>query len=241
LAKIRWPLVARRFHKWLALVVGVQVLAWSLTGFYMVAIQISYIHGDHLVRKQAERPYDLAELVSPSQIVTAAPAASEIRLLRRLDQTVWRAQTPDGPVFFDSKTGEQLAAPTERQIRTYARDLYSGDGAIVSTRLLTEAVPEMGSRKPPYWQVEFAGWSRPTLYLSAQTGELMAKRHAAWRMFDIAWMLHIMDYKDRSNVNNLLLQVASWSAFSMAISGAWLLIWAFPKRKKKKHQKVVGA
>ena len=207
----------------------------------MVAIQISYIHGDHLVRKQAERPYDLAELVSPSHIVTAAPAASEIRLERRLDQTVWRAQTPDGPGMFDSKTGEELAAPTDREIRAYARDLYTGDGAIVSTRLLTEALPEMGPRKPPYWQVEFAGWSRPTLYLSAQTGELMAKRHAAWRLFDIAWMLHIMDYKDRSNVNNLLLQVASWSAFSMAISGAWLLIWAFPKRKKKKLQKVVGA
>lgn len=207
----------------------------------MVAIQISYIHGDHLVRKQAERPYDLAELVSPSQIVTAAPTASEIRLQRRLDQTVWRAQTPDGPVLFHSKTGEQLGEPTEPEIRTYARAIYTGDGDIVSTQLLTEAPREMGSRKPPFWRVEFEGWSRPTLYLSAQTGELMAKRHAAWRMFDIAWMLHIMDYKDRSNVNNLLLQIASWSAFSMAISGAWLLIWAFPKRKKKKVQKVVGA
>ena len=29
---IRWPLLVRRTHKWLALVVGVQALLWTLTG-----------------------------------------------------------------------------------------------------------------------------------------------------------------------------------------------------------------
>lgn len=241
MAKIRWPLVARRFHKWLALVVGVQVLAWTLTGFYMVAIQISHIHGDHLVRVQADKPYDLAALVSPSQIVAAAPEASEIRLQRRLDHLVWRAETPDGAVLFDGKTGAKLARPTEADIRMLAKALYTGDSDIVGTQLLTSAPREMGARKPPFWRVDFAGWNNPTLYLSAQTGELMAKRHLAWRGFDIAWMLHIMDYKDRSNVNNLLLRTMSWAAFSMALSGAVLLIWSFPRRKKKKVKPVIGA
>ena len=47
---IRWPLLVRRTHKWLALVVGVQALLWTLTGFYMVAVHIDTIHGDNLVR-----------------------------------------------------------------------------------------------------------------------------------------------------------------------------------------------
>lgn len=234
MAKIRWPLVARRTHKWLALVVGVQVLLWSLTGFYMVAVHIDHIHGDHLVRIPAAEPFDLAGLSSPSQIVAAAPGATEIRLQRRLDQPVWRAETPDGPALFDARTGTRLAPPREVEVRALARAIYTGSAEIASVRLLTVAPQEMGGRKPPFWQVEFEGWNRPTLYLSAQTGELISRRHAAWRVFDIAWMLHIMDYDERSDVNNPLLRVATWSAFAMAISGAWLLLWAFPRKKKKK-------
>lgn len=208
----------------------------------MVAIQIGHIHGNHLVHAPADKPYDLAAMVSPSVVLTAAPEASELRLDRRMEQPVWRAQTPDGPVMFDAASGEKLTAPTEEEIRTFAKAIYTGEGEITSVKLLTVGPRETGARKPPFWQVEFEGWNRPTLYLSAQTGELITKRHFAWRMFDIAWMLHIMDYDERSDVNNLLLRTISWMSFGMAVSGAWLLFWAFPRKKKKKAQKkVVGA
>lgn len=236
MAKIRWPLVARRTHKWIALFVGVQVVLWTLTGFYMVVVHIDTIHGDHLVRAPVATPYDLAGLKPPSRIVAAAPGTTEVRLQRRAGQPVWRAETPEGAALFDAKTGARLAPPTERQIRALARSYYTGSDAIVSTRLLTEAPLEMQSRKPPYWQVEFEGWNRPTLYLSPVTGELISRRHNLWRAFDFAWMLHIMDYQDRTNVNNPLLRVATWSALAMALSGAWLLVWSFPKRKKNKKK-----
>lgn len=232
--KIRWPLVIRRTHKWLALVVGVQALLWTLTGLYMVTVHIDTIHGDDLVRSPAVAPFDLAGLAPPSQVVAAAPGVSEIRLQRHFERPVWRAETPEGPRLFDGKSGQLLPDPTEAQIRALAQRIYTGDGKIVSVRLLTTAPQEMQSRKPPYWQVEFEGWNRPTLYLSPKTGELISRRHALWRVFDIAWMLHIMDYDERTDVNNPLLRVATWSAFAMAVSGAWLLIWSFQRRKRKK-------
>ena len=34
--------------------------------------------------------------------------------------------------------------------------------------------------------------------------------------------------------NNPLLRVATWSALAMALAGAWLLLWSFPRRRKKK-------
>src|SRR5690348_13259275 len=77
---IRWPLFVRRTHKWLALVVGVQALLWTLTGFYMVVVHIDTIHGDHLVRAPVTQPFDLAGLAPPSRIVASAPGASEVRL-----------------------------------------------------------------------------------------------------------------------------------------------------------------
>ena len=92
----------------------------------------------------------------------------------------------------------------------------------------------MQSRKPPYWRVEFKGWNQPTLYISPSTGELISRRHNLWRIFDFVWMMHIMDYEGRTNVNNPLLRVATWSAVTMALAGAVLLFWSFPARKKKK-------
>src|SRR3546814_9748490 len=59
------------------------------------------------------------------------------------------------------------------------------------------------------WRVEFADNSESTLYLSPQTGELIAKRHDLWRWFDFLWMFHIMDYEERADVNNTLLRVAA--------------------------------
>ena len=230
---IRWPLLVRRTHKWLALVVGVQALLWTLTGLYMVVVHIDIIHGDHLVRSPVARPFDLDGVVAPSKVVAAAPGVSELRLQRFFDRPVWRAETPEGARLFDARSGASLPALTETQIREQARLIYTGNGKIVSVRLLTKAPQEMQARKPPYWQVEFEGWNRPTLYLSPQTGELISRRHALWRVFDFAWMLHIMDYDERTNVNNPLLRVATWSVFAMALSGAWLLIWSFKRRKRK--------
>ena len=74
---------------------------------------------------------------------------------------------------------------------------------------------------------------RFTFYLSPATGELVSRRHELWRVFDIVWMLHIMDYDERENVNNWLLRGFTWLAVLTALSGAWLLWFAFPRRRKK--------
>lgn len=230
---VRWPLFVRRTHKWLALFVGIQALIWTASGMYMVAVHIDYIHGDHLIRSEPAKPQNLAGFVDPSAVLAAEPAARDIKLVSLLGQPAWRVDSKDGARLFDARLGSAIAPLSQAQIETAARQIYTGDPTIVSTKLLTSAPLEMQSRKPPYWQVEFEGWNRPTLYLSPTTGELISRRHNLWRIFDFAWMLHIMDYSERTNVNNPLLRVATWSAVLMALAGAFLLIWSFPKKKKQ--------
>src|SRR3546814_10660089 len=105
---IRWPLLVRRTHKWLALVVGVQALLWTLTGFYMVVVHIDTIHGDHLVRAPAAEAFELAGLAPPSPIVATAPGVSEIRLQRFFGSPVWRAETPEGAKLFEDRKSTSL-------------------------------------------------------------------------------------------------------------------------------------
>lgn len=234
MSSIRWPLLVRKTHKWLALFVGIQVVLWTVTGFYMVAVHIDYIHGDHLVHAKAPGSFDPGALLPVDKALAAAPGATEITLVAPLGRPAWKARTPEGDVLLDGRTGARLPAFTEGEIRQIAAGIYTGNPTVTSIKLLTDAPQEMASRKPPFWQVEYEGWAKPTLYISPTTGELISRRHALWRVFDFAWMLHIMDYDERSNVNNPLLRIATWSAFAMAISGAWLLFWAFPRKKKKK-------
>ena len=84
----------------------------------------------------------------------------------------------------------------------------------------------------PIWRVEFEGMWKPTLYLSPHTGELLSRRHDLWRGFDFFWMLHIMDYETRDNMNNALLKVATWMMVATSLSGAWLLIFSFRRKRR---------
>jgi uncharacterized iron-regulated membrane protein len=47
---MKLTLLSRNLHKWLTLFVGAQLLVWAVTGFYMVAVDLDFIHGDPLVR-----------------------------------------------------------------------------------------------------------------------------------------------------------------------------------------------
>lgn len=233
--KIRWPLFVRRFHKWLALIIGLQVVFWTATGFYMVVVHIDTIHGDHFIRSAPKPVLDVGTLIAPGVALQRYPGATEIRSSSVLDRTVWEVSGPEGAKLVDAGSGELLPHISRKQAATIARNIYAFDDPVLSVELLTKSPMEMQGRKPPYWQVVFDRWDSPTFYISRETGALISRRHSLWRIFDFAWMMHIMDYDERSDVNNPLLRISTWLAALMALTGAWLLLWAFPKRRKKKR------
>jgi hypothetical protein len=47
--------LSRKIHKWIALVVGIQLFLWALSGFYMVVVNIDIIHGDMLVKNMEQK------------------------------------------------------------------------------------------------------------------------------------------------------------------------------------------
>lgn len=144
--------------------------------------------------------------------------------------------SPKGPwesAFSQRPRLSRWTRRTNRQSGRWHLSYYAGSEPIVSAELITDVPGEIRGRAPPLWRVEFAHWNRPTFYLSPVTGELLSRRHELWRLFDFVWMLHIMDYNERENVNNPLLRAFTWGAVLMALSGIWLLFYAFPRRKKK--------
>ena len=229
---MRLHIAARKTHKWLGLFIGIQVVIWSLSGLYMTAVHIDIIHGDHLVRTLPPIGADAGGLMDPLA-AASAHQGNGVRLAWVRNQPAYVVKGESGEMVVDARSGRPVPPPTESEIRTIAAAAYTGDEPIASAALITDIPGEIRGRKPPLWRVEFDQWNKPTLYFSPLTGELLSRRHELWRVFDFVWMLHIMDYDERESVNTTLLRVFTWGAVLMAMSGAWLLLFAFPRRKKK--------
>lgn len=232
---MRNHIAARKTHKWLGLFIGLQVVIWSLSGLYMTVVHIDTIHGDHLVRETPAAAIAPARLRDPIALA-ASQRASSVRLAWVGGEPLYVTSGLAGERSFSALSGAPHAAPDEEAIRKLAAASYAGSEGIASVRLITAIPGEIRGRKPPLWRVEFDSFNKPTFYLSPITGELVSRRHELWRVFDFVWMLHIMDYDERENVNNWLLRGFTLGAVAMALSGIWLLCHAFPRRKTRKGQ-----
>ena len=230
--RFRPHVLSRRTHKWFALIVGVQAVIWTLSGLYMTAVHIDIIHGDHFVGHEQPRPVAAAQLASPAAVAVTSKAGS-VKLAGHLQRPAYIAKTPTGDLLFDAATGQRLSAPSRDQIQQLAERYFTGSEKLERLSLITVIPGEIRGRKPPLWRADFSGWNKPTLYLSPATGELVSRRHELWRVFDFVWMLHIMDYDERENINNWLLRTFTWLAIATALSGAWLLWFAFARRRRK--------
>ncbi|MFV7770191.1 peptidase [Shewanella marisflavi] len=223
----RW---LRKSHKWLTLFLGAQLLIWLVSGLYMVLMDIDFIHGDHLVDDSSLTivPHQLQ--ISPATMLASYPDATQLELLPTALGAVYKLSLADGPRYFCAQNGEPLAQLSQQQAMLVAAKLYRGDITQASSQLLTDSAPdEIGSRRLPLWQIDFNDSSHSRFYISATSGELVAKRHDYWRLFDLMWMLHIMDYDTREDVHNPLLTAFSILALLTALSGALLLLVAFKR------------
>ena len=212
---------------------GVQVLIWTLTGLYMTAVHIDIIHGDHFVRAAESRSVRPSTMASPMTVAAAVPAARQVRLAWLGERPVYIAEGHQGELLFDAGTGRRLPSPSRDEVRRAAEHWFTGPEPLKRLEIITEIPGEIRGREPPLWRAEFEGWNKPTLYLSPATGQLVSRRHELWRIFDFLWMLHIMDYETRDNVNNWLLRGFTLLALTTVLSGAWLLWFAFPRKRRK--------
>jgi hypothetical protein len=213
------------------LVVALQAAIWSVSGLYMTAVHIDIIHGDHFIRKIEPEPRLATDLISPLAAVQTA-GGSSARLSSFLGRPVYVVGTENGDRLVDARSGKPLPRPSPDQIRKAAELRFAGPEKLIRLSLITEIPGEIRGREPPLWRADFSGWNKPTLYFSPSTGELVSRRHELWRIFDFVWMLHIMDYDERENVNNWLLRGTTWLMVVTVLSGAWLLFFAFPRKRR---------
>jgi len=228
--------LARSLHKWFGLIIGLQILIWLATGLYMVVLDLDFIHGDPLVKnmQQAVTVPD-SSLLGMDTLRSKYPDATRIGLKPVLGKPVYTVTTPDSRYLLDSETGAVISPLNEKTARDIATFHFNGNARILSASLITTDPPkEIQTRRLPLWRIDFDDRFSTSFYIDPYTGRLATRRHQYWRIFDFMWMLHIMDYEDRTDAHNLLLKTAQITGLTFAITGLWLLLYSFSGRRKKK-------
>ncbi len=217
--------LSTQLHKWIALVVGIQVLFWVAGGLVMTAIPIETVRSEHHLATVTPRPLAFEGVLPAGEAARRAgvlPTEAQLRNTPR--GQVWAFKPAKGdPVIVSAATGARLPAMTVEQARSVARTAYLGEGRPVSVKLLAEAPQETG-KTGPLWRVDFDDGERTSFYLSPETGEVVSRRSNVWRFYDFFWRLHIMDLEKGENFNHPLIVVATALTLSIVITG-FILLW----------------
>jgi len=223
----------RRFHKWIGLAIGVQIGLWMVSGLMMSLLDQDKVRGaDHRsVSPTALIRGGSADLLEPHQVVESARISgylTSVSLVSLLGRRYYRATTADGVELFDAENGSPFELDSTRAADIAMRD-YAGTAELASVSRVEAPTREVRRHEGPVWRANFRDDANTSIYISAKDGTILERRNDTWRLFDLFWMLHIMDYAERENFNNPLIIVIGLSAAFFSLSGILLLVNSFQK------------
>lgn len=239
----------RQIHRILGLVIGIQLLLWTVSGLIFSWNSIRSVRGEDMVREPGETdlrdvalasPLDMQFLKEADSYGSQAVVAIEFRTLSDRVVCEWKLDTGSGYryVLFDATTGKQVSPIGKELAVEIARNDFSPDCPVRSVSRITSTSGHSEYRKKelPVWRVTMDHPTNTSIYVSAERGLVTARRNDQWRRFDFFWMLHTMDYQGRDNFNHWLLRAVSIFGVATVLSGfaLWLMTSPWFRRLRKR-------
>jgi uncharacterized iron-regulated membrane protein len=226
----------RKAHRWLGLLIGIQLLLWTASGLYFGLIPIETIRGEDRIREAEPVNFAFAPLVSPARAIAALVGESgpsvqvrAVQLRKLLGHSVYEIRYDLGGEshirLADAGSGALLPSLSREQAEAVAREDFASDAVILATEFIEQVAPgdEYRNGPLPAWRVRFDDPDAVVIYVVAQSGKVGARRNDRWRLFDLMWMLHILDFENRDNFNTLLLQFLASLGIVTILSG--FILW----------------
>lgn len=212
----------RRLHKWVGMILAIQFLLWMSSGVVMSLLDANKVQGREFRVKPPAPPAWPRDVLSTDSVLAASREnVMAITSGWLLERPVYRLQNDKRSWLVSAADGKAVAVDASLA-REIAHASYSGSGKAGIPRLLNFTL-EARAHKEPVWRVDFDDADETSVYVSSRSGAVLEHRNSTWRWFDLFWMLHIMDYSERTNFNNPLLVGSAIGGLWMALTGVWLL------------------
>lgn len=220
-------------HKWLALLVGVQIVFWVVSGLFFTLFPIQQIRSENLVRPAQAQTIDTTTLASLANLRGDQEAApTKLTIERRATGPVVVAEFADAPaILFDANTLQRLAPLGADQARAVARAHVTLTSEPASVTLVTEESPEYRGALPA-WRVQFPDGGL-SVYVAQNTGAVTARRSNLWRVYDTLWAMHIMDWKNHEDFNHPLIIIVTAITLLSIIAGIVLIPYRIRFRSRR--------
>lgn len=227
-------------HIWLGWIIGAQLFLWMLSGLLMAAMPIGQVRGEHLRAAAPMPPLPHEGLAPPAQVL-AGSGADTLVLTSLLERPVYRLErSGKAQGLKDAGTGEAIRLD-EALARRIAVERYAGSGKPVSVGwTAVDAPPREFRRNEPAFAVRFDDAEGTVFYVHGITGDVAAVRTNRWRLFDLMWGLHILDWREREDFNHPLLIGAAALGLASATGGIALLLMRLRGRRKRGAQAQAG-
>lgn len=210
-------------HRWLGLLLAAQVVIWMSSGVIMSWFPIEHVRGETAAAIAAPLQLNATRYFPPGGVIAEIESATDVRLKTWLGKPVYVVTGESGRALFDADTGERLSPLPEALARKVAEADFRGEGEVTRLTLMNNPPPEYRGPRP-VWRAEISDVDETRLYISPETGEVLARRNRIWRLYDFFWMLHIMDYDERENYNNPLIRTFAATGLLFALSGLFLVV-----------------
>ena len=220
------PVFWRRIHKWVGLVIGIQFVLWTVSGAIMALLDMDKVGGHSAAAPTEVTSAWPADLLDPARL-----GAVEGLVLRQvLDRPVYELTDSLGKRVVDARTGQPVVidAASARQI---AKQAFHQPAPVVSVERLAKPNLEAREHAGPMWRVNFADEENSSAYVSAITGRPLVNRGDTWRTWDFVWMLHNMDYVNRTSFNHPLIIFVAFATLWISFTGFYLLFKSFRRRE----------
>jgi uncharacterized iron-regulated membrane protein len=215
-----------QLHKWIALIVGLQVLGWVAGGLIMTALPMERVRGENHIGQAMPAPIDAKRLLPLERQLALADMTDvgEATLKNTPRGPIWVLKSAAGSEgWWNAYTGENVDEITAPDARRYALMGYKGKGKLEAVDY-EETAPKEAQVSGPLWRASFADTEHTRLYLDAFTGEVLSRRSNLWAFYDFFYQIHIMNFGASRSYNHPLIVTAAAATLVVVVTGIVLLI-----------------
>ena len=208
--------IVRNTHKYLSFFISVQLFLWTVSGIYFAFNKIEHVRGEQ---------YRLTESfpINFNEVKFSRSDVQQVKAINRLGEIIFVVSGGKGIEYLDS-----FGTPVNKLNKSEVFEIVSSSSTLkpIDLEEITESSKgsEFRGRNLPLYKVTSLNDKdkKINLYLNVFSGEITAVRSLQWRIWDLMWGFHIMDWQTRDKINNIFLQIFSILALVSSISGIML-------------------
>ncbi|WNC72309.1 PepSY domain-containing protein [Thalassotalea psychrophila] len=233
--------LVRKIHKWVSVIIGIQLLLWLLSGIFFNMMDHTKAAGNTFKNRAHQHvEVEQALLVEPLSVLQANKASISLVQTQLLEQPYYLLTHTKGLykhfenhyTLINAYTGEQVIVDNELAVKL-AKQSYTGPGEVISTKLLHYPLDDFPKQKNASWQINFADDINSSVYIEAGSGRVVGHSDDDKRFADFFFMLHFMDYGNVGSFNSVQMMLFAFITLWLSLTG---LIWTIHLATKGQYK-----